>query len=282
MRTVRIGDTQVGAIGIGLWSMGDARRRERELEAVGRGLEGDMQVLDTAEMYGDGVSESFVGECVRRFGRDRLFIIDKVLPSNATPKHLRQRLETALRLTGTDRLDLYLLHWRENADLAYVAQAMHDFVAEGLIARWGVSNFDVADLEDLWKVPYGDECAVNEDLYNVAVRGVDYDLLPWQREHHLPLIAYSPLGSGGMAGLEAMRSSRALEQVARRHGASVQQVELAWAVRSGSVIAIPQTSNPDHMAANAAAGDLVLDEEDLALIDTDFPTPTHKIPLAKI
>jgi diketogulonate reductase-like aldo/keto reductase len=282
MRTVRIGDAQVGAIGIGLWSMGASRRRERELEAVGRGLEGGMQVLDTAEMYGDGVSESFVGECVRRFGRDRLFVIDKVLPSNATPERLRQRLETALRLTGTDRLDLYLLHWRENADLAYVAQAMHDFVAEGLIARWGVSNFDVADLEDLWKVPYGDECAVNEDLYNVAVRGVDYDLLPWQREHHLPLIAYSPLGSGGMAGLEEMRSSRALEQVARRHGVSVQQVELAWAVRSGSVIAIPQTSNPDHMAANAAAGDLVLDEEDLALIDTDFPTPTHKIPLAKI
>lgn len=282
MRTVRIAGTQVGAVGMGMWSMGDASRRERQLQAVGRGLDAGMQVLDTAEMYGNGTSEAFVGECVRRFGRDRLFIIDKVLPTNAWPGKLEKSLETALRLTDAGRIDLYLLHWRADVDLAFFARAMHEFQRQGLVAHWGVSNFDVKDLEDLWAVPYGDECAANEDLYNLATRGVDFDLLAWQEAHDLPFIAYSPLGSGGWAGLSRMQASPALAQVARRHDATIRQVMLAWAVRSGRVIAIPQTGNPDHMAANAAAGDLMLDQKDLDLLDRDFPVPTAKVPLAKL
>ncbi len=282
MRTVRIAGTQVGAVGMGMWSMGDASRRERQLQAVGRGLDAGMQVLDTAEMYGNGTSEAFVGECVRRFGRERLFIIDKVLPSNARPGRLEKSLETALRLTEAGQIDLYLLHWRADVDLAFFAWSMHEYQRQGLVSHWGVSNFDVSDLEDLWSVPYGDECAANEDLYNLATRGVDFDLLAWQEAHDLPFIAYSPLGSGGWAGLAAMQASPALAQVARRHDATIRQVMLAWTVRSGRVIAIPQTGNPDHMAANAAAGDLTLDQEDLDLLDRDFPMPTAKVPLAKL
>lgn len=282
MRTVRIAGTQVGAVGMGMWSMGDASRRERQLQAVGRGLDAGMQVLDTAEMYGNGTSEAFVGECVQHFGRERLFIIDKVLPTNARPGKLEKSLKTALRLTEAGRIDLYLLHWRADVDLAFFARAMHEYQRQGLVSHWGVSNFDVSDLEDLWAVPYGDECAANEDLYNLATRGVDFDLLAWQEAHGLPFIAYSPLGSGGWAGLAAMQASPALAQVARRHDATIRQVMLAWTVRSGRVIAIPQTGNPDHMAANAAAGDLMLDQEDLDLLDRDFPAPTAKVPLAKL
>lgn len=283
MRKAIIGTTRVGVIGMGMWSMGsDPADHDRQLEAVRRGLEGGMQVLDTAEMYGNGESEAFSGECVTKFGRDRFFLIDKVLPSNARPGSLEKSLENGLRRLHTDRIDLYLLHWRAGVDLAFFARAMHEAVQEGLIARWGVSNFDVNDLKDLWKVPYGNECAANEDLYNVATRGIDFDLLPWQRDHHLPLIAYSPLGSGGEAGLSRMQASAALRTVARRHNTTVQQVELAWAVRDGSTIAIPQTSNPDHMASNAAAGNIELTPDDCTLIDADFPAPTRKIPLASI
>lgn len=287
MQTVQICGKTIPAIGMGMWSMGSAwSNRDQQMQAMRAGFAAGGRAIDTAEMYGDGDSERFTGQTLAHLpagmARSDVFVIDKILPSHATAGHIRPTVLTALKRLGTDYIDLYLLHWRASVDLALWARTAHDLVQEGLIRHWGVSNFDVSDLEDLFAVPYGTECAANEDLYNVATRGIDYDLVEWQKAHHLPLIAYSPLGSGGAAGLSAMWSSSALRHVARKHNASVQQVELAWAIRDGNTLAIPQTSNPVHMTSNINAGNLQLDSEDLALIDRDFPRPTSKVPLAKI
>lgn len=289
MRTMEICGQTLPAIGIGMWSMGAvASRRSSQLDAMHAGIKAGARAIDTAEMYGNGTSEEFTGRVLREvwdkdgIRPDDLFVIDKVLPSNARPKAMRASLERSLRLLGRDSIDLYLLHWRSSADLSFVAQSMHDFRREGLIRHWGVSNFDLRDMEDLLAVPYGDECEADENLYNVATRGMDYDLLPWLAEHKIPLIAYSPLGSGGAAGSGRMRMSTALGTVARRHRVPVQQVELAWAVRDGRTLAIPQTGNARHMTSNIAAAGLELSDDDLALIDEAFPRPTHKVPLAKL
>jgi diketogulonate reductase-like aldo/keto reductase len=288
MQTVQICGRDIPAIGMGMWSMGSAwSDRDQQMSAMMAGLKAGGRAIDTAEMYGDGESERFTGHTLSQLPdgitRSDVFVIDKILPSHATTaKQIHQTALTALKRLGTDYIDLYLLHWRSSVDLALWARCAHELVQEGVIRQWGVSNFDVADLEDLFSVPYGTECAANEDLYNVATRGIDYDLVGWQKAHHLPLIAYSPLGSGGAAGLSALRSSHAIRQVARKHGVAPQQVELAWAIRDGNTIAIPQSGNPEHMRSNITAGNLRLDEEDLALIDTDFPRPTSKVPLAKI
>lgn len=286
MRTVDICGRTVPAIGMGMAGMGTfSSPGHTDLAALLAGFDSGARVLDTAEMYGDGASEALAGSALRLSGLSRsdVYVIDKILPHHASSEdQIRRTVLRSLRMLRTDHIDLYLLHWRSSVDLALVARSFHHLREDGLIGQWGVSNFDVSDLEDLWAVPYGNECAANEDMYNIASRGIDFDLLGWQRKHRLPLIAYSPLGSAGFAGLSRMRGDTALEKVARKHHASWQQVELAWVIRDGATLAIPQSSNPAHMRGNIAAADLTLDADDLALLDERFPKPTHKIPLAKL
>ncbi|WP_114377258.1 aldo/keto reductase [Elioraea thermophila] len=278
MRTVRLPDgVSVPALGQGTWRMGEERReRAREVAALRLGIELGLTLIDTAEMYGEGGAEEVVGEAIRDC-RARVFVVSKVYPHNAGKGELRRACERSLARLGIDRLDLYLLHWRGGTRLPEVVEGFEALREDGLIARWGVSNFDADDMAELWDIPRGSACATNQVLYNPQQRGIEFDLLPWCAARGLPVMAYSPVGQGGK-----LLRHPALRTVAERHGASPAQVALAWAIRHPSVIAIPKAVEPDHVRENAAALSLALTEEDHATLDRAFPPPTRKRPLSVI
>ncbi|MCS6854790.1 MAG: aldo/keto reductase [Elioraea sp.] len=278
MRTVRFPDgAAVPALGQGTWRMGEERRaRAREVAALRLGIERGLTLIDTAEMYGEGGAEEVVGEAIRDC-RAQVFVVSKVYPHNAGKGELRRACERSLGRLGIDRIDLYLLHWRGGVPLAEVVEGFEALREDGLIARWGVSNFDVDDMEELWRIPGGSACAANQVLYNPEERGIEFDLLPWCVARGVPVIAYSPLGQGGK-----LLRHPALRAVAERHGASPAQVALAWAIRHPSVIAIPKAVEPDHVRENAKALALALTEEDHGTLDRAFPPPARKRPLSVI
>ncbi|MDW8443222.1 MAG: aldo/keto reductase [Acetobacteraceae bacterium] len=278
MRTVRFPDgAAVPALGQGTWRMGEERRaRAREVAALRLGIERGLTLIDTAEMYGEGGAEEVVGEAIRDC-RAQVFVVSKVYPHNAGKGELRRACERSLGRLGIDRIDLYLLHWRGGVPLAEVVEGFEALREDGLIARWGVSNFDVDDMEELWRIPGGSACAANQVLYNPEERGIEFDLLPWCVARGVPVMAYSPLGQGGK-----LLRHPALRAVAERHGASPAQVALAWAIRHPSVIAIPKAVEPDHVRENAKALALALTEEDHGTLDRAFPPPARKRPLSVI
>lgn len=273
MREITFPDgTRVPAIGQGTWHMGErADQRPREVAALRQGLELGLSLIDTAEMYAEGGAETLVGEAIAG-RRDQVFLVSKVYPWNASRRGIPQACERSLRRLGTDHLDLYLLHWPGEHPLEETVDAFEQLRERGLIRRWGVSNFDVADLDAL---PPG--CAANQVLYNPEARGIEFDLLPRQQAEGLPLMAYCPVGQGG-----ALLRDAALLEVARRHGASPAQVALAWALRQNGVMVIPKAVEPKHIEQNAAAHALRLDAEDLARIDRAWPAPTRKRSLAMV
>lgn len=262
----------VAALGQGLWRVGDAARdRASEVHAIRRGLDLGLTVLDTAEMYGEGASEEITGEAIRG-RRDGVFLVSKVYPQNAGVRAMAAACDASLRRLGTDRLDLYLLHWRGSVPLHETVEGFERLVAGGKVRHWGVSNFDVDDLEELWAAG-GTACATNQVLYNVTRRGPEFDLLPWMADHRMPTMAYSPVEQGRLP------RSPALQEIADKHGASVAQVMLAFAIRSGRVLAIPKATAPAHVEENARSADLGLDADDIAAIDRAFPPPDRKRPL---
>jgi len=267
----------IPVLGQGTWMVGDhgADRRE-EIAALQAGIDRGMTLIDTAEMYGDGASEELVGEAIAG-RRDELFIVSKVLPSNASRSGTMRACEASLRRLGIDCLDLYLLHWRGRVPLAETVKAFEALKRAGKIRRWGVSNFDTDDMEELAAVADDRACAVNQVLYNPEHRGIEFDLMPWQRKRGIPVMAYSPLGQAGR-----LLRSPALAEVAGRHDATPAQIALAWALRDGDVIAIPKAGSRRHAEENAQAADIALTPEDLAAIDTAFPPPRRKAPLAMI
>lgn len=272
MRSVTLPDGQaVPALGLGTWRLGEqASRRPAERDALRRGLDLGLQLIDTAEIYADGGAETVVGEAIAG-RRDDVFLVSKLHPRHATRAAMAQACEASLRRLGTDRLDLYLLHWRGSTPLAETVAAFEALRAAGRILRWGVSNFDLADMEEL--AALGGNCATNQVLYNPAQRGIEFDLLPWQRARRMPIMAYSPLGQGGLLGAAALRA------VAARHGATPAQIALAWSLRDPDVMSIPKAADERHLAENAAAADIVLTPEDLATIDAEFPPPRRKAAL---
>lgn len=282
MKKVAINSVELPAIGIGTWNIGDhAASREKEVAAVRAGLDLGAKVIDTAEMYGDGRSERLVRSAIAGYQRDQLFIIDKVLPSNAGRGHLEKSLDRSLANTGCDYFDLYLLHWRGSVPLAETVAEMEKMVAKGKIRSWGVSNFDVADLKELWSLPDGNHCVANQDLYNLDKRGIEYDLLPFMKAQRLPLIAYSPLAQGdSLSG--KLANNQLLNQLATDHHATVYQIMLAWTLRNGNTLAIPKSSSVKHMTANWAAGSLRFTKDELAALAREFPQPTQKQSLAVI
>jgi len=278
MRTVRLPDgTTVPALGQGTWHMGERRgSRAAEVAALRRGIELGMTLLDTAEMYGEGGAEEVVGEAVAG-QRDRVFIVSKVYPHNASRSGVPAACARSLKRLRTDRVDLYLLHWRGGTPLAETMEAFERLRSEGKIRFWGVSNFDVDDMEELAGLPAGGHCAANQVLYNPGARGIEFDLLPWCAARRVPLMAYSPVGQGG-----EMLRSRVLTAIAERHGATPAQVAIAWSLRAPGIISIPKASDPAHVEANAAAGALALTAADLAAIDAEFPPPRRKTSLAML
>ena len=272
MRTVRLPDgTEVPALGQGTWHMGEsASAAKAEVAALKLGIELGMMLIDTAEMYGNGRAEELVAEAVAG-RRDKLFIVTKVYPHNASRSGVPAACDRSLKRLRTDRIDLYLLHWRGSHPLAETVEAFEKLRAEGKIRYWGVSNFDAGDMQRLVKLDGGANCATNQVLYHVGSRGIEYDLLSWCTEHKIPPMAYSPMGQGGR-----LLQSRALEAVAKRHNATPAQIAIAWTMRHGNVISIPKASDTDHVRENAVAGDIVLSDDDLAAIDAQHPAPGRK------
>ena len=275
-------------LGQGTWQMGeDDAKFHREVDGLRYGIQIGMNLIDTAEMYADGKAENIVGNAVRDLCRHELYLVSKVYPQNACRSHIYSSLERSLKLMETDYLDLYLLHWRENADLAEVAYCMEDLRHQGKIRRWGVSNFDVKDMEDLWNVPDGSNCCVNQVLYNLGTRGIEYDLLPWQREKGIPVMAYSPVGQAGALTTQdgvskaMLMDDKNVLEVSNRLGISVIQLLLAFVLRHDDVAAIPKAVSPSHIQENAAASQIILSEADLEQLEASFPAPTRKIPMEK-
>jgi diketogulonate reductase-like aldo/keto reductase len=271
MRSLEIGGHSVPVLGQGTWYIGDSTAtRANEIAALRRGIECGMTLIDTAEMYGSGRAENLVGEAIAGM-RDRVYLVSKVLPSNASIEGTIRACEASLKRLGTDAIDLYLLHWRGRYPLRDTIKGFEQLIAQGKIRAWGVSNFDVDDMEELFAG--GDACAANQVLYNPEHRGIEYDLLPWCIAHHVTVMAYSPVGQGGK-----LLNSAAIKSVARKHGVSPAQAALAWCLRQ-PVVAIPKASSVKHAEENAAAADLALDAEDLAEIDRAYPPPKRKHPL---
>jgi diketogulonate reductase-like aldo/keto reductase len=263
-------------LGMGTWHMGESRsERAAEVAALRLGLDLGIQLIDTAEMYADGGAEEVVGEAIRG-RRGEVFLASKFYPHNASRRKLHAACDASLGRLGTDRLDLYLYHWRGSVPLAQTVAALEELVESGKIRRWGVSNFDVGDMEELAAIPRGDRVAVNQVLYNLARRGIEFDLLPWCRERGVRVMAYSPLDEGPLA------RHPALIPIAKRLGVTAAQVALAWAIRNPGVCAIPKASRPEHVRANRAAADLVLDASALRSFDAALPPPRKKVPLAVI
>jgi diketogulonate reductase-like aldo/keto reductase len=267
---------EIPALGQGTWHMGErGGDHAAEMHALRLGLDLGMTMIDTAEMYADGGSEEVVGKAIAG-RRDKVFLVSKVYPQNAGRHSAKAACERSLRRLGTDRLDLYLLHWRGAIPLAETVAAFEGLRAEGKILRWGVSNLDPDDMAEL--VAAGDGgCATNQVLYNPEHRGIEFDLLPWCKDHKMPVMAYSPVGQGG-----GLLRHPALRAVAARHDRSTAQIALAWAMRHGHVIAIPKASDPEHVRANAASGEIVLTAADLAEIDAGFPPPRRAQALAML
>ena len=269
----------VPAIGQGTWYIGEtASKRAQEIDAIRAGIEAGMTLVDTAEMYGSGLSEKLVGEAISSTDRKKLFIVSKVLPSNAGKKNMERSCDATLKRLDTDYLDLYLYHWRGSVPLAETVACLEDLKAKGKIRAWGVSNFDTSDMEELFALPSGKNCAVNQVLYHLGSRGIEFDLLPWMRRQGVALMAYCPLAQAGTLR-RGLFENEIVAAVAQKHGCDVTQVLLAWCIRDGSTIAIPRSSKKEHTLLNAGADTVQLDAEDLADLDKAFPPPTHKMPL---
>ena len=270
------------ALGLGTWRIGEsARHRAAEVHALRSALDMGWRLIDTAEMYGEGGSEEAIGEALaqaQRAGlqRESLVLVSKVYPHNASRQGTVAACERSLRRLGVSRLDLYLLHWRGSVPLAETVDAMESLVAAGRIARWGVSNFDVDDMDELWSVDGGAACAANQVYYSLTERGPAHSLLPWLREHGVALMAYSPLDQGALAG------DAALQALAARQGCTPAQLALAWLLAQPGVNALPKAVGDAHLRENLAAAALVLQDEVKAELARRYPAPTRKPPLAMI
>ena len=263
----------VPQLGQGTWHMGEsARKREAEIAALKLGLDLGLRLIDTAEMYSDGVAEGIVAEAIHG-RRDECFIVTKVLPENSTRAGTIAACERSLKRLKTDRIDLYLLHWRGRPKLEETLSAFEALIAAGTIRYWGVSNFDVDDMAELLALPGGTQCATNQVLYNLRRRGIEAGLLPWCRDRGIPIMAYSPIEQGRLL------HDRMLTAVAIRHRATPAQIALAWVLRQRDMMVIPKASSEAHVRENRAALDIKLTEQDLGELNRAFPPPKGPRPL---
>ena len=273
--TLATGET-VPQLGLGTWHMGENRaQRGAEADALRLGLDLGMTLIDTAEMYGEGGAEEVVAEAVKG-RRDDAFIVSKVYPHNASRTGAIAACERSLKRLKTDRIDLYLLHWRGSHPLADTVAAFERLKADGKIGAWGVSNLDTDDMAELAGISAGKNCVANQVLYHLGSRGIEWDLLDACAKYNVAVMAYSPLGQGRIL------RDKALAKVAERHAVSVAAIALAWAMRHPHVIAIPKASRPEHVRENLVAADLVLTAADLADLDAAFPPPKRAAPLGML
>jgi diketogulonate reductase-like aldo/keto reductase len=266
----------IPVLGMGTWGLGEGKHpRQEEIHAIQKAIDLGMTLIDTAEMYGGGATEELVGEAIRG-RRDDVFLVTKVLPDDATTYGTVDACERSLRRLGTDRIDMYLLHWRGSVPLENTVDAFERLRRAGKIRHWGVSNFDVSDMEELMDMPEGSRCQTDQVLYNLTRRGIDYDLQPWCLEHRIPIMAYSPIEQGRLL------DHPVLQKISRCHGITPAQVALAWILRHENLTTIPKASSARHAVENCAALNVRLTGRDLAELNDAFPPPTYKIPLEVI
>jgi diketogulonate reductase-like aldo/keto reductase len=271
--TLRTGET-VPQLGLGTWKMGDTpARRAAEVKALRRGIDLGLTLVDTAEMYAEGGAEEVVAEAVKG-QRDKVFIVSKVYPHNASRKGAIEACERSLKRLETDRIDLYLLHWPGSHPLADTVAAFEALRASGKVRHWGISNFDAKGMAQAMGQIGGQSCAANQVLYNLGERGIEWDLLEACRKAKVAVMAYTPLGRGQVAG------SQAVAEVAQRLGVTPSAIAIAWTMRDPNVISIPKTASLEHLEANRKAADITLSAEDLAALDKAFPPPKSATPLA--
>jgi diketogulonate reductase-like aldo/keto reductase len=277
LRSVTLHDGErVPALGQGTWHMGEDRRRAaEEAESIRLGIDLGMTLIDTAEMYGDGGAEEVIARAAGGI-RDSLFIVSKVYPHNGSRTGVIAACERSLKRLATDRIDLYLLHWRGSVPLAETLEGFQRLERDGKIRYHGVSNFDRADMAEWAALQGGDTVAANQILYNLSRRGPEWDLVPWCREHRVAIMAYTPLGQGRMLGTPV------LAEIGRRRNATAAQIALAWLLRQEGTIVIPKASRAEHVRENRGALDVALTEEDLAALDRAFPPPGGKTRLGML
>lgn len=270
---------KIPVLGQGTWRIGDDRsRRKSEIAALRLGLDLGMTLIDTAEMYGEGAAEEVVGEAIADRAREEVFIVTKVYPHNATRRGVVEACTRSLRRLKTEYIDLYLLHWRGNIPLSETLEAFQSLKKNGSIRDFGVSNFDVSDMEEACALPGGNEIATNQVLYNLMHRGIEWDLLPWCRTRGIPIMAYSPVGIDAAEQRRVFNNAN-VKEIASRHNATPAQLTLAWLLRHPDVIVIPKASRPEHIRENHAALEIKLTDEDLAELDQVFPPPHRKVSL---
>jgi diketogulonate reductase-like aldo/keto reductase len=269
------GGEGVPALGQGTWKMGEQRsRRADEVRALQLGIDLGMALIDTAEMYASGIAEEITGEAIKG-RRDEVFLVSKVLPSNASRSGTIAACERSLKRLGIETIDLYLLHWPGSHPVTDTVAGFKALQQAGKIRHWGVSNFDVGEMEEVLAVG-GKDVATNQVLYNLTRRGIEYDLVPWQARHRVPIMAYSPIEQGRLA------HHRALSDIAARHNANPAQIALAWALAQPATIVIPKAGNEPHVRENRAAADIALTPADFAALDAAFPPPHRKSSLEMI
>jgi diketogulonate reductase-like aldo/keto reductase len=274
MRTITLPSGEsIPALGQGTWGMAEnARYREHEIATLRQGIELGMTLIDTAEMYANGAAETLVSEAITGH-RDELFLVSKVLPNHASRQGTINACENSLRRLKTDHIDLYLLHWRGRVPLKETLDAFHTLQQTGKIRYWGVSNLDISDMQELVNLPGGSAVATDQVLYNLTRRGIEYNLLPWCDQHHIPLMAYSPIEQGRML------NHTTLHDIANRHQATPAQVALAWLLGKENLCAIPKAGTPAHARENFASLNIQLTDADLTTLDHSFPPPTRPHPL---
>jgi len=276
MKTVQLPDrTRVPVLGQGTWRMGENKSaHEDEVAALRLGIDLGMTLVDTAEMYGEGCAEKVVADAIEG-QRERVFIVTKVYPHNASRSELPKACERSLKRLRIDTIDLYLLHWRGDVPLGETVEAFEKLRAAGKIERWGVSNFDVDNMKELFGIKSGGNCSANQVLYNLENREIEFDLLPLLTDHQSPItclvMAYSPVGHG-----RGLLENKALQRIAKRHDATSAQIALAWVLRQPGVIAIPKSSNEKHVRENARSTEIKMTKDDLAELDREFPPPETK------
>ena len=266
-------------LGQGTWYLGEkASTHREEVNALQAGIECGLTLIDTAEMYAEGGAERLVGEAIAPYDRESLYLVSKVYPWNAGRERIFRACENSLRRMKTDYLDMYLLHWMGSVPLEETAECMEELVHRGLIRRWGVSNLDLEDMEDLWATGAGQNCQTDQVLYHLGSRGVETVLLPWLRKHSVSLMAYCPLAQGGRLRAQLTRHPE-VQRLAAERGCTVFQLLLAFLLAQEGVIAIPRTGKAAHAEENAAAAEILLSAEELAVLNAAFPAPRRREPL---
>ena len=272
-------ETKKGKLGIGTWKMGETpKNRNEEISSIRYALENGIRLIDTAEMYGNGNSERLISEAIKGFDREKLYLVSKVLPCNAGERNIFKACENSLKNLNIDYLDLYLLHWRGNVSFEETIRCMEKLKEEGKIKNWGVSNMDIDDMQELLSIPDGKNCLVNQVLYHLGSKGIEYSLKPFTDKNHITTMAYCPIAQGGRLKNQLL-SSKNVQKLSKKYSISPIQVLLTYMLEKENTISIPKASKIEHMQEIVACRNIHFEKTDISFLDSEYPKPTKKLPL---